>query len=137
VLIATSNREVPGSMGMNSVSRPGRPKSRTSSLWRSIPNRKSGLRLASLGAPTRSTTFSNGAWSLFHASETVAIDRATSSANVGSPETSVRSTIMLIRQPTSGSSCGLRRPGVVVPMTTSSWPVQRQRTAFVAASSAA
>ena len=133
VLMATSKRDVRGLTERNSTSHPVSWKPRTLSFWRSMPNWKIGLRLVSLGTPSRSTTFSNGAVSWSHDSDSVDIVRPSSSANGGSPDRSVRSTIMLIRQPTSRSSCGIRRLGEVVPITMSSWPDQRDRTTFTAA----
>ena len=53
---------------------------------------------------SRSTSTSNGTSWLASASRTTSRDRRSSSANVGSPETSVRSTSEFTKNPISGSS---------------------------------
>ncbi len=88
----------------------------TSATW------TNGVTPADRAGAVSSTTRSNGTSWCANAATAVSRDRATTSANPGSPDRSVRSTTVLTKNPTRSSSSGSTRLEVSVPTTTSVVP---------------
>ncbi|MCQ0012543.1 hypothetical protein LUX39_00640 [Actinomadura madurae] len=130
-----SNFTPPVSGRNGSARTPGRARRTSSSRWWTIITWNSGLRASDRSGASRSTTRSNGTPACENAARSAVRTRSSSSANVGSPDRSVRRTSGLTKTPTRPARSSSARPAMGEPSAMSSPAPDRCSSAATAACS--